>query len=301
MKFSILTYNNKVGIVTDAILLKELIHHNLTSDVDIKFVYEDCIEKSDVGIWIQNYDLNLLNKFNKNIFFINEEWAGVYELSNLNAFDYVICKSSYAMDLLKPYRNVLYIPFISKNYYNESVTKNNSVLHFAGRSIQKNTELILKLKIPITLVDPFNRYIVNENIINHIKTYQTNKEIDHLLNSHNIHVCCSLYESWGHYLYEGLSTGSEIICSEIPTFKEQLDPDLVHFIPSIEKKDLKYQYDVNINDTVPLRKSFHVDENVFYETMKNFVPKGSPEKRRALFSDIINRNSNALLKFLKNI
>ncbi len=68
VQFKILTYNNGVGIVTDAILLKDLIQTNVSKNVDIIFIGEDNIEISDVGTWIQNFNIEHLNKFKKNIF-----------------------------------------------------------------------------------------------------------------------------------------------------------------------------------------------------------------------------------------
>lgn len=301
MTFNILTYNNGVGIVTDAILLKKLIHDNISTNVKVKFVGEDNLEISDIGIWIQNYDINLLNLYKKNVFFINEEWAGVNELSNLHLFDYVICKSNYAKKLLSSYHNVIFIPFISIDYYDPSIVRKHFNLHFAGRSIQKNTELVLSTTNNLTLIDPYNRYKVNEDV-NHINTYQSKEQIIQLLNSHNIHICCSLYESWGHYLFEGLSTGAEIICSDIPVFKEQLDPDLVHFIPTVELNDLNYQYDSdNTNKKFPLRKSFYVNKEIYIDTLKNFVSKNTDVGRKLLFKHIINKNSKLLMHFFKNI
>jgi hypothetical protein len=301
VEICVLTYNNGVGIVTDAILLKDLIYNNISEQVDIKFVGEQNLETADLGIWIQNYDINLLNLFKKNIFFINEEWAGINELSNLHLFEYVICKSKYAQTLLKTYCNVIYIPFISRSFYNPVVQRQNQLLHFVGRSIQKNTELILSTTNKFTLIDPYNRYKVCENV-NHINEYQSTDQLVNLLNSHNIHICCSLYESWGHYLYEGLSTGAEIICSDIPTFKEQLDPDLVHFIPTIEKVDLKYSYNAdNINKKFPLRKSFHIDEMCFKDKIENFNPIGKSEERRKLFNNIIHSNKKKIIDFITTL
>ena len=301
MRFKILTYNNGVGIVTDAILLKDLIYDNISEQVDVKFVGEQNLETSDVGIWIQNYDINLLNLFKKNIFFINEEWAGINELSNLHLFDYVICKSKYAQTLLKTYCNAIYIPFISRNFYNPTVHRQNQFLHFVGRSIQKNTELVLSLKNELTLIDPYNRYKVRENV-NHINVYQSTDQLVNLLNSHNIHICCSLYESWGHYLYEGLSTGAEIICSNIPAFKEHLDPNLVHFIPTIEKNDNFYFYCEDICDNkFPLRKSFFINQQSFQNVIENFKPIGKCEHRRKFFDHIIYENKNKLIYFLSNL
>lgn len=301
MEFKILTYNNGVGIVTDAMLLKELIYKNITEKVSIKFIDQDNIESSDIAIWIQNFDINLMNKFKKNIFFINEEWSGIFELSNLHLFDHVICKSKFSYNLIKNYCDVIHLPFISKNLYNINVKRTHSFLHFVGRSIQKNTELVLNQNVPITLLDPYNRYEPNSNFT-HINTYQTNEQIINLLNSHNIHICCSLYESWGHYLFEGLSTGAEIICSDIPVFKEQLDPDLVHFIPTVENIDLNYQYDTdNIDKKFPLRKSFYIDKIHFKNKIENFEPIGKSEERRKLFNNIINSNSKKITEFITTL
>ena len=241
----------------------------------------------------------MLNNFKKNIFFINEEWAGLYELNNLHLFDAVICKSKYAKKLLEPYCNAVHLPFISHDFYDPSIQRSNRFLHFMGKSIQKNTELVLKQDIPLTLIDPDNRYTDLHDGINHINSYQPTKEISNILNSHNMHVCISLYESWGHYLFEGLSTGAEIICSDIPAFKEQLDPSLVNFIPTALNINTNYMYDSdNKNDTFPIRKSFYVDESIFKSTLQNFEPIGKNEERRRMFTNIIDKNSKNIVKFL---
>ena len=302
MRWKLLVFDNKVGIVTDANLIKKLIHENITENVSITFI--DTLQSndvSDVGIWIQNFDINHLEKFKTNIFFINEEWAGEPELKNLHRFDYVVCKSKYAQNLLKPYCDAVCLPFISLNYYDNNVVKSNKTLHFMGRAIQKNTELVLQQTVPVTLIDSFNRYKPNLNF-NHINTYQTTEEINNLLNSHNIHICCSLYESWGHYLFEGLSTGAEIICSNIPVFKEQLDPNLVHFISTNEKIDHSYPYcSDNKNNLYPLRRSFFIDESMFKDIIDNFKPIGKNEERRKLFKNIIDKNSGKLIEFFRNL
>lgn len=302
MRFNILTFNNQVGIVTDAILLCNLIKTHIDKNVQIIFLNETkCNFDAEIGIWIQNFDVNVLNNFKKNIFFINEEWAGNHELNNLHLFDYVICKSQYAKNLLKDYDNITYIPFISNNILDVRTQKSNRFLHFMGRSIQKNTELVLKQSVPITLIDPYNRYKPHSNFT-HINSYQTNESISNLLNSHNIHICCSLYESWGHYLFEGLSTGNEIICSDIPVFKENLDPNLVHFISTVEKTDDSYLYcSENKNNFYKFRKSFFVDENYLKNKIENFETIGKSEERRKLFNKIHDVGCNQIKNFLINM
>lgn len=304
MQFKIITHNNGVGIVTDAILLKELIYKNISESVEINFLGKHNIEPADIGIWIQNYEINLLNLYKKNIFFINEEWAGLHELSNLRLFDHVVCKSLYAKKLLTQYCDATYLPFISNDYCNNSVKKQNKMLHFVGKSIQKNTELVLNEFSQITLIDPDYRYNPTDNFF-HIKTYQPTESLISILNEHSIHICCSLYESWGHYLYEGLSTGAEIICSDIPSFREHLDPDLVHFIPTTEKINLNYQYNLdNIDNKFPIRKSFYVDHYIYNEIIKNYSTinkKSNIEKRQSFFRSLICKNSKQLIYFFKNI
>jgi hypothetical protein len=297
MKYSILTFNNYVGILTDAILLKKIIRKN----VEIKFLNEiDVAYKSDVGIWIQNYYIELLENFKINILYFNEEWYD-YDVNDLKKFDYVICKSKFSHSLIKNYCNAIYLPFISKNYYDDSVLKSGRYIHFMGRSIQKNTELVLKQNIDFTLIDPYNRYRPNLKV-QHINSYQSEDQIRNLLNSHEVHICCSLYESWGHYMFEGLSTGAEIICSDIPVFKEQLDPELVHFIPTHEKIDMSYIYcSDNVNNLYRYRKSFFVDETYFHQYVKNFKPIGKNEDRRRLFNDIMSKNKLQMMSFFKNI
>jgi len=300
MRFSILTFNNYVGILTDAIILNELFNK---IDIQNEIVFLDKIErnyKSDVGIWIQNYYEHMVENFKINIFYINEEWYD-YPVENLKKFDYVICKSKYALNLIKNHCNAICIPFLSKNLYDKTVLRSNSYLHLAGRSIQKNTELILQQHVPITLIDPFNRYKPKLNL-NHINTYQSNEQISNLLNSHNIHICCSLYESWGHYLFEGLSTGAEIICSDIPVFKEQLDPNLVHFIPTTEYLDEEYSYcSDNKNNLYKFRKSFFVDDSILKYKIENFNPIGKNQERIKLFHEIMSKSRNKLINFFNSI
>lgn len=295
MKWSVLTFNNRVGILTDALLLKEILNTEIVFLDDIGQQY-----KSDVGIWIQNYYGHLLENFKVNIFYLNEEWFD-YPIEELKRFNYVICKSKYAYNMVKDRCNAIHLPFISRDFYDPNIKRSSSFLHFMGRSIQKNTEIVLNQDVDITLIDPYNRYRPNPNI-NHVNTYQTNEQITYLLNSHNIHICCSIYESWGHYLFEGLSTGNEIVCSDIPVFKEQLDPDLVHFLPTHRKINESYMYcSDNADNLYKLRECFFVDEAYFKEYIENFKPIGKNENRRKLYKHIINQSKTQMLNFFNNI
>ena len=62
MNISILTYNNKVGIVTDAMLLKKILEEIYVTTSIIFIDKIQSVPNNDVGIWIQDFDYNYLNE-----------------------------------------------------------------------------------------------------------------------------------------------------------------------------------------------------------------------------------------------
>lgn len=303
--YNILFYDNGVGLKTDAELLHDLfIKNNIKSKKIILHHEFTANNKSDIGIWIQNFIEEKLDQFKLNIFYINEEWSH-REIDVLSKFDIILCKNKYAYNLFKDRLTTVYLPFFSKNLKSNVKVESDKILHFAGKSIQKNSEATIKNINNLTIIDPNNRLseFKNKNFkYNHITNYISDEKLKNILNSHPIHVCCSLYESWGHYLFEGLSTGSEIICSEIPVFTENLDPDLVHFLPVEDYTDESYTYCKDNKDGIyQYRKSLFIKESDLIEKIKNFESKGSPEKRINLFNHIMEKNKNETLKFFKTV
>lgn len=289
-KINVYYWNNGVGIVNDAILLKTIL-----KNYDIK-LYDMSINTicrpSDLGIFIQNIWTEQIDKNKKNVYIVNEEWLNDEEKLCLNRFNYIFVKSSYAKTLIDSYhKNVINTGFFSLDRY--FFPKNtNKILHFKGKSIQKNTELVSKYS-----------YI---NIIDSEQNYLPENDIIYNLNNHDIHICCSLYESWGHYLWEAMSCGKLIICSEIPVFKEYLDPSLVKFISTknICSNNINYQF-LNAND-YKLRKGYIVCENEFKELMYNQkelfeIQKKNSDKIRNYFIHINNKNKEKFLKVINSL
>ena len=287
-KINIYVPNNSVGLYSDGILLSLLLKHYNIKSYDINISKEN-IRKGDVGIHIQNYDIKLLDHCNVNILIPNEEWMYISELENLNCFDYVLVKSKYAKSLFDRYsKNVNVIGFFSLDRY-FFPTSENKILHFRGRSIQKNhelTQLFSEIKILESYLNFYNE--------NEIITY---------LNSYNVHICCSLYESWGHYMWEGMSCGKLVICSEIPVFKEYLDPDLVKFVPLKGIYDNVINYNFLNTKTFKLRKGFITDKEKFKELLSDkqdlfeFQHKNS-RKIRDNFLYVNNSNKHKFLKLM---
>lgn len=308
MKITISTYNNNVGIVSDVFLLQNLLRKNTSHDVGVAFFSTNDFSQletlsGDVAVWVQNPRFEHLNRCKKNIWFINEEWCSEYDFSRIHDFDYVVCKSKYAKTLLEKYRtDVTYLPFLSYDCYDPTIIRTEKFLHLNGHSVQKNTELVMQQTVPLTVLDVTSRFEKIPNNINYITDFLNRNQVNSLLNTHAVHLCPSMYESWGHYLFEGLSTGAEIICSDIPAFSEHLDPDLVHILPAVERKNLDYRFDSdNAANLFPLRKSYYIDPQLFAEYINNFKPKGNNRDRRQLYLDIMSRSEKLLTEFFLNL
>jgi len=287
MKINLYYWNNGVGVVNDTIIISSLLNKFDIMCYDIS--KDNVYRNSDLGIHIQNIEISQLENNKKNIFIVNEEWLTDYEISHINKLDYIFTKSSYAKTLLDPYhKNVINTGFFSldRHYFPNHT---NKILHFKGKSIQKNTDLVKNLSI-VKILDSSIDYLSDNDVV-------------YNLNNYDIHICCSLYEAWGHYLWEALSCGKLVICSEIPIFKEYLDSNLVKFVPT---KTI-CSYDVNcefLNTTLyKFRNGYFVDKNNLYNLLGDRkelfeFQKNNCESIRHHFLNVNKRNKE---KFLNNI
>jgi len=290
-KINIYYWNNGFGLKNDIVLLNQVLKE---FDVVIYDISSDVISrKSDVGIFIQNIYVPYMNNNKINILIPNEEWLSNDELIYLNNFDYVFVKSKYAKSILDQYhKNIIVTGFFSLDRY-FFTRDNKEMLFLKGKSIQKNHELIGNYKQKINIIDSNSKYL-------------TENELMYEINNHNIHICCSLYEAWGHYLWEAMSCGKLVICSEIPVFKEHLDPYLVKFIP------IKWVYTSVINNEYlskslyKLRKGFFVDKSKFEDALNNkeelfeFQKKNCDDIRQH-FLEVNEKNKQKFLNTIKYI
>jgi len=254
MKINLYYWNNGVGVVNDSILIKNVLHEYdvIAYDISKKNNYRN----SDLGIFIQNIQADQLSNNKKNILVINEEWLNPDEILFLKQFDHLIVKSKYAKDLLsKEHPSIIQTGFFSIDRYFFPKNTGN-ILHFKGKSVQKNTELVNKYN-SIKILDSEIEYLTENQVVEN-------------LNSHDIHICCSLYEGWGHYLWEALSCGKLVICSEIPVFMEYLDPKLVKFISTkgVYKKVIGYEF-LDTKIYYKYRQGYFVDKINFDEILNN--------------------------------
>jgi len=291
MKINLYYWNNGVGVVNDAILIKSLLNENDIILYDIS--KQNNYRKSDIGIFIQNIQSDQLENNNKNIFIINEEWLTEYEICLLDKFDCLIVKSEYAKKLLSNYnKNTINTGFFSLDRY-FFPQHTNQILHLKGKSIQKNHELVWDYKKYVNIIDSNYKYL-------------TENEIIYELNNHDIHICCSLYEAWGHYLWEALSCSKLVICSEIPVFKEYLNPDLVKFVSTEYICQYTKSFEFLNTDKYKFRRGYFVDPIEFKKLMDNKeelfeFQRVNKDNIRCHYLDVTDKNKNRLLHTIKNI
>lgn len=290
IKINVYYWNNGAGVLTHVKLIKYLLLHYDVICYDMSL--NNTFRKSNLGIFIQNVWVNQLENNKKNIYFVCEEWMHKSEADIIHRFDYIFVNSNYAKVLMESiHKNILVVPFFSldKYFFPKHTDK---IIHFKGKSIQKNTELVINYP-DINIVDSEEKYLTENEVINK-------------LNNYDIHICCSLYESWGHYLWEAMSCGKLVICSEIPVFKEYLDLNLVKFIPTekIVKFDINSRF---LKETAyPFRKGYYVNRNTFEELLNNKeelfeFQKNNSDNIRNYFLDINRKNKQKFLKTLEYI
>ena len=169
-KINVYYWNNGVGIVNDAILLKFVLKNHDVKLYDMSKKNDS--RKSDLGIFIQNIFIEEIENNTRNVYIVNEEWLNKEETACLNRFDYLFVKSSYAKSLLDSlHKNVINTGFFSldRHFF---PTQTNKILHFKGKSIQKNTELVLNYKFV--------------KVLNSEETYLSENEVLHELNNNLI-------------------------------------------------------------------------------------------------------------------
>ena len=313
----IYTSNTGVGLVADVDLLQDLLHEYY--DVDVIFfnwkneqVYTTSEStKYDLGIFLQEIEPAFFERAKRNVFFPNEEWLNSTKINSIQEFDKVICKSTFGQQLLSPYnKNVVNTGFISKDKYDPNIVRKNNFLHLGGKSWQKGTETVLNIfnknDLPLAFIQSNKNYDNSDKDknITYINTFLDVRELNRLFNTSSIHLCPSIYEGWGHYLYEALSVGALTYVTKLPMFVEWLDPELVVFNDCVysglnddflflhKRKNTLHQFGWLVDESCL--------ENNINEHQKH-LEKHNPAKVRDYFRHLNDKNSGTLLNHLLDL
>jgi hypothetical protein len=183
-----------------------------------------------------------------------------FNLKRISKFNLILAKSHRCKSILKPYhRNIIFTGFSSIDRFDPDVKKTKRFLHFAGKSIQKYTELVInsfsKSNVPITVVDATQRFLGDTTPnITYIPHYLSEREVSEHFNSHRIHICCSLAEGWGHYIHEAMSCQSVVVLNNVSPENEFIPADKAVFIPTVAYGGKIRNKDFLFDHEFPLRE-----------------------------------------------
>tara|TARA_Y100000361_G_scaffold146315_1_gene156600 strand:- start:1412 stop:2461 length:1050 start_codon:yes stop_codon:yes gene_type:complete len=237
----IIYYNNGVGETKDFLLLIELLKNdfNILANDECKglnayyekgkkcYTYNTQDIVPDVAIFSNNFFGNSYDAKVKILLF-NEEWFHYSHFIDLQYYDILVVKSNYAKNIVEKYhKNVVCLPYWSIDMYDPSIPVQQEMFHLAGMSIQKGTEYVCNIE-GVNVVDGRGRFVGCKS--NYKNYYQSEVDIKEQMNRSNLHLCPSIYEAHGHYMFEGLSCGKSIICTKIPVWEESLPDDIVTFL-----------------------------------------------------------------------
>ena len=213
-------------------------------------------QEFDANIFLERIFPRWLGSARVNLLIPNQERFPQRHVSRLRKIDHILCKSEHALEIFSEiHPSCHFTGFISSNHNDPTIPRRqNAILHLAGRSTLKGTEVILKLwgKHPewptLTLLQHKDNAPerVPENI-NLITDYLSDEDIVKLVNEHPIHLCPSLSEGWGHYIVEAMSCGAIVITTDGPPMNELVRPDrgVLVSAPETEPRHLGTNFIVN--------------------------------------------------------
>ena len=278
--FRIILPSKSMGTFNDAKIYKSILPYTVIVngyDIEEQDLY---LDKYYVNLYIElppHYIINQKNYFPsvKNWLMINQEMIK-YRIINskttilhkvYNIFDVILCKTRYAFNILNYYKEnnkdykftPIYTGFTSICKMNKSVLQKknyNLIVHFAGKSPHKNTDIIIKtwienkgfvhlnpkIQLIITCFDKedtkktcyklhlteWSKYnVVKKNGYEYLKNLpnlviytQPINNIEKIVKKAGCFLCPSSIEGFGHYINEGKCNGGIVITTNAPPMNE---------------------------------------------------------------------------------
>lgn len=229
LRIALISRDNGVGLSLDVELLTELFS-SAGHEVAFQDWRSDEMPHADIAFHLELISRNLARCADKNIALLNLEWFPSEWMKLLPAFDQIWAKSRYAFQLCRQRgaRDVQLTGFLGRDRMDRSVPRELKCLHVRGKSQMKGTDEVVAAwrrnpgLPPLTIVskDPVHApdYVT-------VVTSPSDRELDRLMNEHEIHVCPSIAEGWGHYITEAMSVEAVIITTDASPMNEHIRPE----------------------------------------------------------------------------
>lgn len=229
LKIALISRDNGVGLSLDAELLTTLFE-SAGHEVAFHDWKSDTMPHADVAFHLELISRHLAQCADRNIAVLNLEWFPTEWLKYLPAFDQIWAKSEYAYRYCRQHgaRDVRLTGFMGQDRNDPGVPRKLKCLHLRGRSHMKGTEMVVEAWRDNPDLPPLT--IVSKEPVHapgHITvlTSPSDSELNRVLNEHQIHLCPSIAEGWGHYITEGMSVGATVITTDASPMNEHIRTD----------------------------------------------------------------------------
>ena len=248
---NLISRDNGIGLSTDMDLLETML---TGAGYDVHRVpwQSTQMRRCDVGIFLELFNPRLVRYARHTVGVFNLEWFDARWRSHLPTLTQLWAKSSDAHATYERLRLRSHqTGFLSRDLYSPDVERTPSCLHLKGHSGLKNTQAVLDAWAanpdlpPLTIIaqQPIPHPPPGVTVLGHLPFADV---VTHL-NRHQIHVCPSRAEGWGHYITEGLSTGAAVITTNAAPMNEHVHSDWGWLLPSTgqRKRSLATEHDVD--------------------------------------------------------
>jgi hypothetical protein len=213
------------------------------------------MRRCDVAIFLELFNPRLVRYARHTVGIFNLEWFDQRWRSHLPQFTQLWATTSDAHATYERLGLRSHLTgFLSRNLYDPAVERTPSCLHLKGHSGLKNTPAVLEAWAanpdlpPLTVIaqQPIPYPPAGVTVLGRLPFADV---VTHL-NRHQIHICPSRAEGWGHYITEGLSTGAAVITTDASPMNEHVHPDWGWLLPSTGQRprSLATEHDVSPDD-----------------------------------------------------
>ena len=235
-------FKASTGLTQDSMILRGMLTHRY-GDPEIRNIHyfmPQCPE-AEMNIFIEVINPTLFSYAGKNIWIPNPEWTYKNWSPYFKMVDEVWAKTREGEELLGEYANVKYTGWTSIDKVFQPKKNYHKAIALVGKNIFRNPKPILQAYLRIkgsnsTLYsllpelhvphDPtVMKFFFPEELSGKVFIHEvlTEKEYDDLLGSCGLAICTSAAEGFGHAVNEAMSSGCNLIVSNIRPFLELTD------------------------------------------------------------------------------
>jgi glycosyltransferase involved in cell wall biosynthesis len=237
MLINLVSRDNGVGLATDLRLLDTLLTEQ---GHDVKRIpwRNPSMRYCDVVIFLELFNPIFLRRAAVSVGVFNLEWFPRRWIRHLPQLTQLWAKSGEAYDIYVGLGllNATRTGFLARDLHDPAVPRELRVLHLQGHSKLKNTDAVIDAwrrypdLPPLTIITMQNLpdLPAGVTVLSHVNHDRLVAE----LNRHQIHLCPSRAEGWGHYIVEGMACEAAVITTDASPMSEHVQPGRGFLIPS---------------------------------------------------------------------